>query len=57
MKSAFFKQVNCSIFQMVRSKYCSASNKKLDKDNFKRDRTVYKDCYNKKKRKSVLITP
>ena len=34
---------------------CSACNIKLDTNNYKKDRTVCKDCYNKKKRKSNLI--
>ena len=37
---------------MDKNKTCSACNIKLDKDNYKRGRTVCKDCYNKKKRKT-----
>ena len=37
---------------MDKNRNCSACNIKLDKDHYKRDRTVCKDCYNKKKRNS-----
>ena len=37
---------------MDRNTNCSECNIKLDKDNFKKDRTVCNDCYNKKKRKN-----
>ena len=37
---------------MDKNENCSACKIKLDKDNYKRDRTVYKDCYNKKRRKN-----
>ena len=37
---------------MDRNKNCSACNIKVDKDNYKKDRTVCKDCYNKKKREN-----
>ena len=40
---------------MEKNKNCSACNIKLDKNNYKKDRTVCKDCYNKKKRKNNLI--
>ena len=36
---------------MDKNESCSACNKKLDKDNYKKDRTVCKNCYNEKKRK------
>ena len=38
------------------NKNCCASNIKLDKDNYKKDRTVCKKCYNKKKRKNNNTT-
>ena len=34
---------------------CSLCNIKLDINNYKKDRTVCKDCYNKKKRKNDFI--
>ena len=40
---------------MDKNKNCSACNIKLDINNYKRDRTVCKDCYNKKKRKNNVI--
>ena len=40
---------------MDKIKNCSACNIKLDINNYKKDRTVCKDCYNKKKRKNHLI--
>ena len=40
---------------MDRNKNCSVCNIKLDINNYKKDRTVCKDCYNKKKRKNNLI--
>ena len=30
---------------------CTACNKKLDKDNYKKDRTDCEECYDRKKRK------
>ena len=39
---------------MEKNKNCSACNKKLDIKNYKKDRTVCKDCYNKKKRKNKI---
>ena len=36
---------------MDKNKSCTICNIKLDEDNFKKDRTISKDCYNKKKRK------
>ena len=33
------------------NKNCSACNIKIDRDNYKKDRTVCKDCYNIKKQK------
>ena len=47
--------MNCSVFQMDKNKNCSVCNKKLDTNNYKKDRSVCKDCYNKKKRKNKLI--
>ena len=35
------------------NKNCSACNIKLDINNYKKDRTVCRDCYNKKKRKII----
>ena len=40
---------------MDRNKNSSACNIKIDKDKYKRDRTVCKDCYKKKKRKNNLL--
>ena len=40
---------------MDKSKNCSVCNIKLDINNYKKNRTVCKDCYNKKKRKNNLI--
>ena len=40
---------------MDKNKICSACNIKLDINNYKKDRTVFRDCYNKKKRKNNLI--
>ena len=36
---------------MEKNKNCSVCNIKLDINNYKKDRTVCKDCYNKKKRR------
>ena len=40
---------------MDKNKKCSVCNIKLVINNYKKDRTVCKDCYNKKKRKNNLI--
>ena len=40
---------------MDKNKNCSACNIKLDINNYKKDRTICKECYNKKKRKNDLI--
>ena len=40
---------------MDKIKNCSVCNIKLDINNYKKARTVFKDCYNKKKRKKNLI--
>ena len=40
---------------MDKNKNCSVCNIKLDINNYKKDRTVCKDCYNEKKRKNNLI--
>ena len=40
---------------MDKSKTCSVCNIKLDINKYKNDRTVCRDCYNKKKRKNNLI--
>ena len=40
---------------MEKNKNCSACNIKLDINNYKKDRTVCRDCYNKKKRKKNLV--
>ena len=40
---------------MEKNKKCSVCNIKLDINNYKKDRTVCRDCYNKKKRKNNLI--
>ena len=39
---------------MEKNKNCSVCNIKLDINNYKKDRTVCKDCYNKKKRKNKI---
>ena len=41
---------------MEKNKNCSACNIKLDINNYKKDRTVCRDCYNKKKRKNNINT-
>ena len=40
---------------MDKNKNCSTCKIKLDINNYKKDRTVCKDCYNKKKTKNNLI--
>ena len=45
---------DCSVFWTDKNKNCSVWNKNLDINNHKKDRTVCKDCYNKKKRKNNL---
>ena len=40
---------------MEKNKNCSVCNIKLAIHNYKKDRTVCRDCYNKKKRKNNLI--
>ena len=40
---------------MDKNKNCSACNIKLDINNYKKDRTVCRGCYNKKKRKNNLV--
>ena len=40
---------------MDKNKNCSVCNIKLDKNNYKKDRTVCKNCYNEKKRKNNSI--
>ena len=42
--------VNCSVFYMDKNKNCSACNIKIDKDTYKKDRTICKNCYNEKKK-------
>ena len=39
---------------MDKNKKCSVCNIKLDLNNYKKDRTVCRDCYNKKKRKNKI---
>ena len=39
---------------MDKNKNCSVCNLKLDINNYKKDRTVCRDCYNKKKRKNKI---
>ena len=40
---------------MDKNKNCSACNIKLDINNYKKDRTVCKECYNRKKRKINFV--
>ena len=40
---------------MEKNKNCSACNIKQDINNYKKDRTVCRDCYNEKKRKNNLV--
>ena len=47
--------MNCFVFQMDKNKNCSVCNIKLDINNYKKDRTVCRDCYNKKKRENNLV--
>ena len=46
--------MNCFLFHMDKNKNCSACNIKIDINNYKKNRTVCKDCYNKKKRKNKI---
>ena len=39
------------------NKICSVCKIKIDENNYKKDRTVCKSCYNKKKRKNKYISP
>ena len=39
---------------MDKNKNCSVCNIKLDRNNYKKDRTVCRDCYNKKKRNNKI---
>ena len=41
---------------MKKNKNCSVCNIKLDINSYKKDRTVCKDCYNKKKKKQFNST-
>ena len=41
---------------MDKNKNCSACNIKLDINNYKKDRTICRDCYKKKKRKININT-
>ena len=41
---------------MDKNKYCSACNIKLEINNYKKDSTICRDCYNKKKRKININT-
>ena len=38
------------------NKFCSVCKLEIDENNYKKDRTVCKSCYNKKKRKKQYIT-
>ena len=40
---------------MDKNKNCPVCNITLDINNYKKDRTVCRDCYNKKKRKNNLV--
>ena len=40
---------------MDKNKICSVCTTKLDINNYKKDRFVCRDCYNKKKRKNNLV--
>ena len=40
---------------MDKNENCSVCNMKLDINKYKKDRSVCKDCYNKKKRKNNLV--
>ena len=40
---------------MDKNKNFYVCNIKLDKNSYKKDRTVCRDCYNKKKRKNNLV--
>ena len=42
--------MNCSVFLLDKNENCSVCNIKLDKKNYKKDRTNCEGCYNKKKR-------
>ena len=42
---------------MDRNKNCSACNIKVDKDIYKRDRTICTNCCKKRKEKLILLPP
>ena len=44
--------MNCSVFEMDGKRFPTTCNIKLVEDNYKKSRTVGKNCYNKKKRKN-----
>ena len=41
---------------MDKNKNCSACNIKLDINNYKKDRTVCRDCYKKKRKEKTILT-
>ena len=47
--------MNCFVFRMDKNKNCSVCNIKLDINNYKKDRTVCRDCYNKNRRKNDFV--
>ena len=40
---------------MNKNENCSIQNVKLNKDNYKRDMTICRDCYNKQKKNNTLL--
>ena len=50
----FNVNVNCSVFYMDKNKNCSVCNIKLDINNYKKDRTIGEDYYNKKRKNSLI---
>ena len=54
MRTVLFKvnaNMNCFVFKRDKNEFCSVCNIKLNINNYKKDRTVCKDCYKKKKKK------
>ena len=41
---------------MDKNKICSACKEKVEKDNYKRDRTVCRKCYEEKRKEKIKVT-
>ena len=50
------ERVNCSVLRMHKNIYCTARIIKLDEDNYKKDKTVCKNCYKKKRKYYIKIS-